>query len=337
VAPSITIRELSPAEILRHFFVDIDGPKNPPIKDLESLLLQEHLRNSVDIAQVLRCIHKLIAEGYLIEAAVYIVSHPIMSRRFINHSYSQQKADNGEYDCVVKGWGEVYRRFKDSILPVEVVNAKGDEDIGTCFLAGNNVTLFTSRHVIDGVQKFRILTSADQPIAPQKVVFPKRKSLDIAVILMTPTVLGTAAPFRLTDYQITEEVLCLGYPPIPGFKSVLVAETGEVSANLKAVAGNVVSSDNSYLDGEEYVLVSNRIKGGNSGGPVVNTKGYVIGMVTSTAVNAEDTSKVTDLGYGLLTPKSSMLELLKGPENPNPEIEEFGVKSLGHGWFRISG
>jgi serine protease Do len=336
VTSSAVIRELLPAEVLSHFFVNIDGPKNPPVKDLGSLLLQERNRNVVDISQALRCIHKLVAEGYLIEAGIDFVGHPIMSRKFVCLNYDQQKADNGEYDCVVKGWGEVYRRYKDSVLPVEVVNSRDDEDIGTCFLAGNKASLFTARHVVDGVKKFRIYNSLGQPIAIHRVVLPKRKTLDIALILSMPNMLESASPFRVTEYQITEEVMCLGYPPIPGFKSVLIAETGEVSANLKALAGNVVSFNSSYLDGEQYVLVSNRIKGGNSGGPVVNNKGYVIGMVTSTSVNVENTSKVMDLGYGLLTPKSSMMELLKGPENPNPEIEEFGVESLGHGWFRIS-
>jgi serine protease Do len=169
-----------------------------------------------------------------------------------------------------------------------------------------------------------------------RITLSKRSTLNVALILSEP-MFKDAAPFRITDHQITEEVLCLGYPPIPGFRSILVAETGEVSANLRAVAGSVVSADSSYLDSERYVLVSNRIKGGNSGGPVVNKKGYVVGMVTSTSVNAHDSSKVADLGYGLLTPKSSMLELLKGPQNPEPQIKDFGVDNLGDGWFRISG
>jgi serine protease Do len=307
------------------------------VKDLGSLLLQKHLSSSVDISLALRCIHKLMAEGYLIETAVDFVSHPIFSRKFFNYNYSQQKADNGEYDCAVKGWAEVHRRFRDSVLPVEVNNSQNQEDIGTCFLAGNSSTLFTARHVIEGVERFRILSPKGQSIVPLSVTMPKRRSLDVALILVLPNSMGTAAPFRVADYQLTEEVLCLGYPPIPGFKSVLVAETGEVSATLKALAGNVVTHEFSYLDGEQYVLVSNRIKGGNSGGPVVNKRGYVIGIVTSTTVNTEDSSMLNDLGYGLLTPKAGMLELLKGPENANPEVDELGVKNLGDGWFRIAG
>jgi hypothetical protein len=151
-----SLHELTPVEVLKHFYIDFDGPKNPPVRDLGSLWLQEHLRDSVDIGQALWCINRLVQEGLLIEMSSELGGHPVLGRRFVNYKFSQQNADNGEYDCVVKGWSEVYRRYKESVLPVEVINFRGDEDIGTCFIAGNRTTLFTAQHVIDGAQKFRI-------------------------------------------------------------------------------------------------------------------------------------------------------------------------------------
>ena len=137
----------------------------------------------------------------------------------------------------------------------------------------------------------------------------------------------------MNDYEIAEEVLCLGYPPIAGFGLVLVAESGQLSSTLKTATGSVASSNSSYLDGESYILVSTRVRGGNSGGPVVNRKGHVVGMVASTSINAEDSARIEGLGYGLLTPKSSMLQLLRGPDNPNPAIIEHELRANADGWY----
>ncbi|HEY9656266.1 MAG TPA: trypsin-like peptidase domain-containing protein, partial [Crinalium sp.] len=121
-------------------------------------------------------------------------------------------------------------------------------------------------------------------------------------------------------------VLSMGYPPIPGFENFLVSETGRVAAYLKSTVGQVVTRAESYLDRQDYILISARVKGGNSGGPVVSKTGQVIGVVT--AVPGDNA--VTDtLGYGIAIPHQTVMYFLEQVQSQTNEVQRLSYEVIG--------
>lgn len=90
----------------------------------------------------------------------------------------------------------------------------------------------------------------------------------------------------------------MGYPPVPGFDTFLVAETARISY-LKSSVGQIVGKQESYLDKHNYFLINARVKGGSSGCPVIGRDGKVRGVVVQQGQN-EGTLDI--LGYGIALP-----------------------------------
>ena len=77
---------------------------------------------------------------------------------------------------------------------------------------------------------------------------------------------------------VLDEVLVMGYPPIPFTKDAyMVALKGEV---------NAVVEDYSSI---KHLVLSSTVRPGNSGGPVISQCGYLVGMVTQTTCNTNST------------------------------------------------
>ena len=108
--------------------------------------------------------------------------------------------------------------------------------------------------------------------------------------------------------EILDDILTMGYPPIKGFDSVLVAETAQVAGYLQSTTGEVVGNEVSYLDGQPYLLITARVKGGNSGGPVISREGKVVGIVAQ--LPASDSGPDT-LGYAAVIPITTLEALLQ--------------------------
>jgi len=139
--------------------------------------------------------------------------------------------------------------------------------------------------------------------------------------------------FRCSESGPLEEVLCLGFPPIPGFRETLISDVATVNAEIKSSTGRVVTYGTSYLDRQRYFLINARVKGGNSGGPIVNRQGYVVGILVQTPMNPEDLTQLDSLGYGVATPKEEWINLLGDGRAKVHGGVEIAVDNLESGGF----
>ncbi|SPE56650.1 Trypsin family protein (fragment) [Verrucomicrobia bacterium] len=71
------------------------------------------------------------------------------------------------------------------------------------------------------------------------------------------------------------------------------------------------------LDRQTYLLISARVKGGNSGGPVINRRGEVVGVVSATPSGAG--RQFDSLGYGAVIPSTTLRDLLAAIEQGRSE------------------
>jgi len=135
----------------------------------------------------------------------------------------------------------------------------------------NKHTIITCKHVIDELNKNDLLIEDEdgKKYNVKKYIRHQDENIDLLKII-------TEEEFNFfhhsisTETRITEKVLVFGYPPIPlSSKPFLVANLGEISSIV----------DN-YLDGTDCLILSCITRPGNSGGPIINEFGKLIGIVT---------------------------------------------------------
>jgi serine protease Do len=78
------------------------------------------------------------------------------------------------------------------------------------------------------------------------------------------------------------------------------------------------------MDSQDYLLISARVKGGSSGGPVLNKKGEVVGLIANAP--STDSSEIDALGFGIAVPSPAILQFLSDVHrNENLRSIKFAV------------
>ena len=239
---------------------------------------------------------------------------------FTDPTMFERKMDYGCYDFKYNGFALLRNHFKDSILPIVGINSKGDEDIGSAYYIGNNMFV-TAAHCVSSLDKFKLLLHDTNSLNLKEVWLPKGWSIDeydLAIILVEDTL--DLKPFMCADPLVLDDVLVIGYPPISGISPVQISEVSSVgyysNCNQKAAVGQVVAETDSYMSKLEFFLINARVKGGNSGGPVINKEGCVIGTVVQLPfdINGGSYSGRFDImGFGICLPSKYTDSILNNP------------------------
>ena len=185
----------------------------------------------------------------------------------------------------VYGFKYIYESYKNNVLPINVYNKESKiHQTGTCFKT--NIGIVTAYHCLENQDYAQIPNiSADILNKSQILTSP-----EIDLLLIIPP----REDYNFDDYievgigEIIDEIMVMGYPNHAGFEKFLTATTGQIAARK-----------DSYLCKYELLLLTGKIKGGNSGGPVLNNKGQIVGIVTEVPDPDGDYDK---FGYGLAIP-----------------------------------
>jgi S1-C subfamily serine protease len=170
--------------------------------------------------------------------------------------------------------------------------AVASQNLGSGFMINDDGFILTNFHVISGSSKIQVtLSDQSQYFA---TALDTDRSDDLALIKINPK---KKLPFlRLGDsdhLQVGQKVLAIGDPF--GLEGTLT--TGVVSS-----IGRSINSENSQrLEG--MVQTDAAINGGNSGGPLLNSSGEVIGI--NTAILGQ-----TNMGIGFALPINRAKSLL---------------------------
>jgi S1-C subfamily serine protease len=142
------------------------------------------------------------------------------------------------------------------------------EGAGSGFVIDTAGHILTNYHVVEGAQTIEV-TLGDQSRFKAKYIGADTRN-DIALIQVDPG-RHKLTPLPLGDSRsllVGQRVLAIGNPF--GFQSTLT--TGVVSS----LGRTVQTSDNTFID--EAIQTDAAINRGNSGGPLLNTRGEVIGI-----------------------------------------------------------
>jgi S1-C subfamily serine protease len=139
---------------------------------------------------------------------------------------------------------------------------------GTGFFVSNDGYLVTNFHVIDGATSIIVVIPTDKREL-KAVVVQSDPANDVAVLKVDAST--EAIPIAPSFNEVKgEEVLTLGYP--------LIALQGQ---EQKATFGHINALSGIQND-IRFVQIDVPIQPGNSGGPLLNAKGEVVGVVTAT-------------------------------------------------------
>ena len=188
---------------------------------------------------------------------------------------------------------EVYQIIFPSLVLIQTQTEEtGDEagvSIGSGVVINDNGDILTALHVVAGAAEIEI-TFADGSQASADIVAAEPEN-DIAVLqpreipgLVVPAVLGN--PFAM---RIGDEAFAVGNPL--GLAGSMSA--GVISGFNRSIP---INEDGDRLEG--LIQFDAAVNPGNSGGPLLNRSGQVVGIVTALA-NPFDQSFFTGIGFAV--------------------------------------
>ena len=186
-----------------------------------------------------------------------------------------------------------------------VVLIAGTSGSGSGFVVDPAGYILTNEHVIAGADRLTVVLDDGTRLTPQVVAFDAER--DIALLRVETTGQLTALPLA-TEVREGDEVVALGYPL-------------DLQDRMTTTRG-IVSAFRTFR-GVAYIQTDAATNPGNSGGPLLNLSGEVVGMNTS--VRREIQGRDYDaqgIGYAIrFDVLSSRLEILKSgasTERPTP-------------------
>lgn len=215
---------------------------------------------------------------------------------------------------------EVYRRVAPSVVNIttqvlrrsfffEVIPEEG---AGSGFVLDQEGHILTNYHVVEGAQSVEV-TFSDDTVLPAEIIGVDPRN-DIAVIKVTapPGVLAPVELGQSANLQVGQWAIAIGNP-FGQFSRTLT--TGVISAldrTLQSPTGREISG---------IIQTDAAINRGNSGGPLLDSAGRVIGMNT-----AIFSPSGTSSGVGFAVPVDTIRRVL-------PDLLELG--RYRHPWLGI--
>ena len=209
----------------------------------------------------------------------------------------------------VTPWPTIYNQLKDSVVLIQT-----DLGLGSGFVYDKQGHIVTNHHVIEDAETIQV-TFLDGNITSATVVGMDIYS-DLAVIkvdpkaaTLNPVVLGSSS-----DLAVGEPVAAMGNPF--GLSDTLtVGIVSSLQRTLDATGGYVII---------DIIQIDAAVNPGNSGGPLVNIKGQVVGL--NSAIQSE-TGTFTGIGFAIPsdTVKREIDDLIENGEYSHPWL---GISAL---------
>lgn len=181
---------------------------------------------------------------------------------------------------------EVYLKM----YPISTTPTNVGTSSGTGFLLSTNGFIITNYHVIDGARNISVSGLNDdnnKKYSAQVEVSDKQN--DLAIIKITdPTykpIVGIPYTFKFTTSSVGEDCFVLGYP--------LISSMG---IDIKLTNG-IISSKTGFDGNIAQYQISAPVQPGNSGGPLFDKNGNVIGIVQAKHTQAENAGYAIKASY----------------------------------------
>lgn len=197
------------------------------------------------------------------------------------------------------------------ISAIGVTHADQEKSSGTGFAVTADGWLITNAHVVDRCDRVEVKGLG--------VVADARTDAtnDLALLKVAPKAPLKPLVFRLAPIRLGEDIVALGYPL-----------AGLLSDSLKITTGNVNALAGMRND-TRYIQISTPIQPGNSGGPVLDKDGLLMGITSATlskevadqiGITAQNVNFAIRASVAELFMQSQGVPVLSGDRAPNEPV-----------------
>ena len=192
--------------------------------------------------------------------------------------------------------GQVYAQNVDSVVLIESTISNGmatGVGYGSGFVLTEDGYVVTNYHVVEGGTSVRVVLFNGQGYGAEVVGYDSTN--DVAVLKIQASGLNPVELGSSSDLIVGDQVVAIGNP------------LGELTSTLTAgyVSGKerTISTDGTVID---MIQTDAAINSGNSGGPLFNMKGQVVGITTAKYSGASSSGASIE-GIGFAIPMDDVL------------------------------
>ena len=156
--------------------------------------------------------------------------------------------------------------------------------VGTGIIVGSNGVILTNDHVVSGATSIQVTLPNGQTVAG--TVYGVSSTTDLAIVKVNETGLTAATLGESSTLQVGQTVVAIGDP--------LGEFTDSATAGIVSGLDRTITVENETLTG--LIQTDASVNPGNSGGPLIDTSGNVVGVVTASSSNAQGISFVIPIG-----------------------------------------
>ena len=226
---------------------------------------------------------KVVAENYKINTS-------IVSKAEINKEENQKKYGG---DDLYLEHNQTYRKKNYSNLyteentnfPYNSLSSKkifkGGERTGSGFLISSEGYIITNYHVIEGSGLILVKgVNGNKSSSLHATIILKDETNDLAILKLTDKIILDKVPYIINTIPsgIGQKIFVLGYPL-----------TSTMGTDIKLTDG-LISSKNGYMGNINSYQISAPVHPGNSGGPLFDENGNLIGIINAKHKDAESVS-----------------------------------------------
>ena len=218
----------------------------------------------------------------------------------------QLEIENANNLSVALGSQNGHSKFRETKAYID----ESSVSVGTAWpiAAGYAVT---NHHVVDGKKVVKLVNRAGHEITADVIASDKEN--DIAFLQVNnPAELPPALPLTMGTPSLGTSVFTIGFPRI------------DIMGKSPKLSQGIISGVNGLRDDPTSYQISVPIQPGNSGGPLLNMNGEVVGMITAMlgSVTGDDgeAQPIPNINYALKI--DVIKQFLSQVPRPSPDIDE---------------
>jgi serine protease Do len=173
-------------------------------------------------------------------------------------------------------------------------NAERNRGVGTGFIVRSDGVIVTNCHVVEGGSRITVFTSASDPVKYNARLIGADCLNDIAVLKVDATDLPTVRLGDSSGLRLGQPVVALGYAlALEGGPTVTDGIVSSLDRTIEAQDPGCDVCPNGVRTYSDAIQTDAAINHGNSGGPLVDMRGRVVGM------NSAGTDAAENIGFAI--------------------------------------
>ncbi len=183
--------------------------------------------------------------------------------------------------------GQVIDHIAASVVTISA-DIDGGQSVGTGVIVSSDGEIVTNGHVVNGATDIRVRLAGETEPREARLLAVDPGN-DLALLRMSGDGFDAAVFADPDSVRLGDEVVAIGFA---------LGLDGDPSVTLGIVSAldRTIGTDGAFLDG--LIQTDAAISSGNSGGPLVNARGEVVGINTAVARDTA-TSAATNIGFAI--------------------------------------